>query len=571
MHMATDNDPLARLQARKAIHNAQKQEQAKTEAGGAGSPPLKTVHDSRLTITLSETTINEAATTAMAGLVGLKEPIYQRAGRLMRPASADLISAPVKSGAKGEMVKTTVLVDLNTTYLKSRLAKHFRWQRMTRHTDKDGKITLGRRFTSPEWDVPNLILAMQGDWPFPPITGILSAPTLRADGTLLDQPGYDAQTGLLLRHLPVMPKVEAMPTREDAEAALGLLLELLEEFPFVGIGRAVALSLILSMVARGALGQVPLHLFTAPTAGSGKSFLSDIVSMIATGRRAPVVAATSRHDEQEKRIAASMLSARPLVALDNLTGTLDSALLCQAVSQPIAVYRRIGGDKEIELDCRGSVFVANGNNIAIKGDLGRRTLFARLDAGMEKPWERPLKRNPLEMIARDRGRYIAAALTIPLAWQASGCPRIANTVANGFEEWMGFVRDSLMWVGEADVVSTMDMARSEDPDLQKMLAMFAAMVGAFGFGEKAGRTTAQIIEAVETTGLDLLKEPEPKTRALREALEAIIPAKTLSTNRLGIWLRAAKDNVLGGLCLCKEDNRTGTGRWWIEERKDHTD
>jgi putative DNA primase/helicase len=74
---------------------------------------------------------------------------------------------------------------------------------------------------------------MRGKWPFPTLTGLLSAATLRPDGSLLDRPGYDAKTGLLMLNLPAMPTLRERPTREDAEAALRLLLGLIEEFPFV--------------------------------------------------------------------------------------------------------------------------------------------------------------------------------------------------------------------------------------------------------------------------------------------------------------------------------------------------
>jgi putative DNA primase/helicase len=536
----------------------------KANKAGAASPPPpgpppRTVY-SKTEIILSETTINDAAITAMQGLAEAKVPIYQRSGRLVRPASAELFDA------EGRIVKTTVLVELNATYLKAVLAKYFTWKRKTRVKEENGKIKNVWKYVNPGWDVPNLILAMRGEWPFPTVTGILSAPTLRADGTLLNQEGLDVRTGLLLINLPEMPEVKEKPSREEALEALKLLKELLKEFPFLDEpSRVVALSLVLSMMVRGALGQVPLHLFTAPAAGSGKSLLTDIASMIATGRRAAVVAAASRLDEQEKRIAAAMLSGRPLVALDNLTGVLTSSLLCQAVSQPVVAYRKMGGDTEIDLECR-SVFAANGNNIAIAGDLGRRTLFARLDVEVEKPWERAFEQKPLEMIARDRGRYIAAALTIPLAYLAAGSPRRANTVANGFEEWTHFVRDALVWLDEADVASTMNTARDGDPDLQATLAMFAAMTKAFGTGQDAARTAAQIIEASILSLDSKLSQQE----RLHDALEGITPAgtKQISAHQLGSWLRAAKGQIVGGMRLCKNEDRTSTGMWWIEKAKE---
>jgi putative DNA primase/helicase len=364
-------------------------------------------------------------------------------------------------------------------------------------------------------------------------------------------------------NLPAMPTLRERPTREDAEAARRLLLGLIEEFPFVdNASLAVGLSMVLSTVLRGALEQVPLHLVSAPSAGCGKSLLTDIASMIGTGERTTVVAASTNSEEQEKRLGAAMLSGRALIALDNLNGMLSSDLLCQAISQPLVAFRPLGASTEVKLACR-SVFVANGNNISICDDLGRRTLLVQLDAGIEKPWQKQFRQNPLESIARDRGRYIAAALTIPLAYLAAGAPSEVGTAANGFEAWSLLVRAPLVWLGAADPASTMDVARGGDPKLQAKLAVFAAMANFIGIGQDHARTAAQIIDA---SGDQLTTELEPKRRALRIALMAIAPAgaKDISPHRLGTWLRSARRQIVGGMRLCNDLDRNSTATWWIE-------
>ena len=68
-------------------------------------------------------------------------------------------------------------------------------------------------------------------------------PTLRPDGTLLLEEGYDPATGLILMSPPVMPIIPGKPTREEGLAALTLLDGLLEEVAFVDEpSRSVALS-----------------------------------------------------------------------------------------------------------------------------------------------------------------------------------------------------------------------------------------------------------------------------------------------------------------------------------------
>ena len=39
---------------------------------------------------------------------------------------------------------------------------------------------------------------MIGEWPFPPLRGVIATQTMRHDGTLLTKPGYDPATGPVL-------------------------------------------------------------------------------------------------------------------------------------------------------------------------------------------------------------------------------------------------------------------------------------------------------------------------------------------------------------------------------------
>src|SRR4051812_14877604 len=100
------------------------------------------------------------------------------------------------------------------------------------------------------------------------------------------QEGYDAATRTMFLGLPVMEPLDETVTREEALTALWVLKDLLVEFPFTDeAGRAVALSGIISGVLRPSLTMTPLHLFVAPTPGSGKSFLMNLIAVTATGEK----------------------------------------------------------------------------------------------------------------------------------------------------------------------------------------------------------------------------------------------------------------------------------------------
>ena len=69
-------------------------------------------------------------------------------------------------------------------------------------------------------DLADAMLASAGHWPnIPALLGIVEAPTLRPDGSVLDQPGYDAASGLYFDDGGLtFPPVPFMPSRAEAAA-----------------------------------------------------------------------------------------------------------------------------------------------------------------------------------------------------------------------------------------------------------------------------------------------------------------------------------------------------------------
>ena len=201
------------------------------------------------------------ATTGEKVLIAAGVPLYQRGGSLVRPI---IESVDATHGRRTNVARLKVLESIYMRDLLGRFAIWMRWD------GRAGKLVR----INPPMDVAATILARTGDWTFPLITGVISTPTMRPDGLLLTEPGFDVATGLLLVEPPPMPSIPDKPTREEALAALKLLEGLLAGFPFVDdVSRACALSAMITPVVRGAFPVTPLHATTAPTAGTGKSFL----------------------------------------------------------------------------------------------------------------------------------------------------------------------------------------------------------------------------------------------------------------------------------------------------------
>ena len=170
-------------------------------------------HVIRLTVDL--TAAAEAAERAMHG-AGL--PLYRRGAMLVRPLMLD---AHTFGGGRA---KTIGLIAVPTILLRSYMGQAAAFEKF------DGR---GKDWVSckPPIDVAELILGRAGHWPFEEIRGVLAAPSMRPDGSILRQPGFDPATGMYLIDPPAMPDIPDKPTQQDACQALAVLDSLLDSFP----------------------------------------------------------------------------------------------------------------------------------------------------------------------------------------------------------------------------------------------------------------------------------------------------------------------------------------------------
>src|SRR5262249_31124136 len=100
------------------------------------------------------------------------------------------------------------------------------------------------------------------------------------------------------------------------------------------------------------------------------------------------------------------------------------------------------------------------------------------DAKMERPETRPFKNNPIAMIHRDRGAYLAAIFTIVKAFMASGETVNVENI-NGLEGWSRFVQQPLVWLKAGDPAKSQEDARARDPQRSALRARITAIVKYF--------------------------------------------------------------------------------------------
>src|SRR5262249_21174909 len=125
------------------------------------------------------------------------------------------------------------------------------------------------------------------------------------------------------------------------------LLFLVEEFPVEDNSHLAAwLAAVLTVLARPAIdGPCPLFLFEAPTPGSGKSLLAELVGLITTGRETPVSEVSDDNEEVRKSLTAIILEGERVVNLDNAAGSFGWKSLDQVLTGTIYKGRLLGKTK----------------------------------------------------------------------------------------------------------------------------------------------------------------------------------------------------------------------------------
>lgn len=188
-------------------------------------------------------------------------------------------------------------------------------------------------------------------WPgVRPLEAVVTSPVLLADGTVLQRPGYHADSGLLYLPEPDADyhPVPERPTQGDAVRACDALLEVICDFPFAGDAHKAAwLAGVLTPLARFAFnGPAPLFLIDANVRSAGKGLLADTIARIASGREFARAAYTTDDDEMRKVITAIALEGEQLVLLDNLAGVLGNPCLDAALTATEWQGRILGKSKQ---------------------------------------------------------------------------------------------------------------------------------------------------------------------------------------------------------------------------------
>jgi len=472
--------------------------------------------------------------------------IFIRSGSLVRLVLKDrLVVEPLSESAlRGSLARATGFVTL-------------------KGEDKNGepKHTKAR----PPLDVVRDILGL-GTWHgFPIIEAVIEAPVIRSDGTVLIEPGYDEATSLFYEPGNELqgPNVPANPTKEEAKNALKHIIdEIFVDFPFKDdASKANALALLLSPVVRPMIdGNVPLALLDKPQAGTGASFLAEVVAMIATGRPANMMSAPETEDEWRKAITSTLLEGTLIIVIDNVVGKLRSSSLTRALTSRTWRDRFLGKSEMVDLPQR-CVWSATGNNISIGGDLARRSFWIRMDASMARPWLRSGFKHEdlLGWIRANRSSLLSDLLIMARAWVVAGRPAGSAKAIGGFNEWAEILSGILEFAGiKGFLENASELYDSMDQDVQQWDAFLGEWASIHADHQiSAGQLRDELIsrEQIYQTLQDAM--PDDVAEAVRKDHKASLS--------LGVILGKHFDQIYpSGRKLCREkDSHNKMSLWKV--------
>lgn len=437
----------------------------------------------------------------------------------------------------------------NKTYPAQPLVSRYDMPSLRERTMRSVQIVAkggGEPIKCPE-DIVQTLLSRRGG-SAPPLVGLVEAPTMRRDGSILDARGYDDATGLFAWFDPSSFKpVSEWP---DPGAALRYLREqLLAEFEFKeAIDRDVAIVALITGLLRRTLPESPGFAFIAPQQSSGKTALANAICAAAFGRPAAAVGWPRSDEEMGKTLLGLLQQGQSAVVFDNVRdgSTLASTELARAMTSGTYGGRLLGLNDVPEFPT-GVLWVVNGNNLQISEDLTTRFLDCCLHPSQERPDQRRFSRDLDAWVAENRAEVVAAGLAIPRAYAARGKPPVAMKPSR-FREWDSAVRAPLIHAGGEDVGRKFDAANNADPALgahRALLRNWPILFGERWVRVKEVTTVAQYPEGVAA---------EAFSEALRE-LMTMRGKPDLSHKAVANCLQQWKGRTAGGLRLLDRRDR----------------
>lgn len=388
----------------------------------------------------------------------------------------------------------------------------------------------------------------------PPLAGVVRQPYFReSDGELITHAGYD-ETSQRFGVFDARQFVLADPTLDAARVALAQLEELLAEFHFVTPNdKAAALSAIFTAVVRPTLAHAPAFHVKAPVFGSGKTYLCELIGAFAGPAGNAKVSYPTTSEEATKSMLSLLLTSPAVIEFDDMdTDWVPHGVIKRMLTAEHITDRILGVSKTATVSTR-TLVLGSGNNVGPVRDLLRRVLTIHIDPRCATPATISYKSRPVEKVCRQRGHYVAAVLTIILAWRKAGspCADVENIATFG-GAWSDYCRHPLMWLCHADPATALLDQVKHDPDGDALAGLMTEWHSAFGAAPTTVRKAVDQAQLSYPNLLDAMSEFGVEEKG------------AINRSKLGWLLKRNANRIVGGFEFQKS-TADGRAAWRVIE------
>jgi hypothetical protein len=249
----------------------------------------------------------------------------------------------------------------------------------------------------------------------PVLQRLTETPVIAADGRTIGAEGFDSATGVCYLPWPkfVFTGGEMEPSLDDAQEALGVIDDLICDFPFVSeVDKTHAIIFAMLPILRMTInGPTPMFRFEAPTPGTGKTLLMRLLARLA-GMVIVDIPPCEDDEEWRKRITAAMARDPDVVLIDNAE-KLEYVPLKNLLTDDFWEDRQMATHLMVRYQVRAA-FGCSLNNPMLSREQMRRSLRVRLDAKCERPEQRSTFKHQtiVEYAAQRRVELVNALITI---------------------------------------------------------------------------------------------------------------------------------------------------------------
>lgn len=334
----------------------------------------------------------------------------------------------------------------------------------------------------------------------PHLETVRAYPYFNRSGKLVNTVGYDPQSRC---YLTVATHIERPA---PGETPLTVLAEWMVDFIQRSFTAAhdmtYTMAMAVTLLCRDMIaGPTPLFAVTAAEHGTGKGKLVDSVARAVIGATPLTINVADEGDRIVAEIAAAVLSARPMVNLDNIphTRVFGGPAIETVTTREEYQTRRLGTNELIDAPNR-AVWCLTANNVRVTADTSRRVIWIRLvsredGAAKRGGWQRADIDAAGGWTVRNRARILGAFVAIVerhLAAKAAGWTSPVSVWKPGsYEAWASVVGEALTHAGMpgwGDGIS--DSAAAADP-VTTAYRQLAEKVLELHFTERGNADSAQ--------------------------------------------------------------------------------